>query len=190
MEQLLSGIVLFLGMHSVSIVALPMRDRLATKSPLGWKALYGIISLVGIVLIVRGYADLRQTATMLYVSPGWLRHVAALILLPTFILFLAPYFPGKIKSTLKHPQLIAVMIWSVAHLFVNGSLADLLLFGSFLVWAVADYISMQNRIARALPGAPESRFNDIVVIVLGLAFYAVTVFWLHKMLVGIRPLAG
>ena len=95
MEQLILGLVLFFGMHSVSIVALPLRDRLAAKSELGWKALYAIASLIGIVLMVRGYAELRLTPTLLYGSPGWLRHVASVFLLPVFVLFLAPYFPGR-----------------------------------------------------------------------------------------------
>lgn len=187
MRQLLLGLVLFFGMHSMSIVALPLRDKLAAKSELGWKSLYGVISLIGIVLMARGYADLRQVPTLLYVSPSWLRHVAAVLLLPTFVLFLAPYFPGRIKSAVKHPQLVAVKIWALAHLLVNGTLADMLLFGAFLLWAVADRISMKSRIARPIPGAPESRANDVVVVVVGLTLYAVTVFWLHEMLFGVRP---
>jgi uncharacterized membrane protein len=187
MRQLLLGLVLFFGMHSMSIAALPLRDKLAAKSELGWKSLYGVISLIGIVLMARGYADLRQVPTLLYVSPGWLRHVAAVLLLPTFVLFLAPYFPGRIKSAIKHPQLVAVIIWALAHLLVNGTLADMLLFGAFLLWAVADRISMKSRIARPIPGAPESRANDVVVVAVGLTLYAATVFWLHEMLFGVRP---
>jgi len=187
MLQLLLGLVLFFGMHSMSIVALPLRDRLAAKSEIGWKSLYGIVALIGIILMARGYADLRQAPTLLYVSPVWLRHVAAVLLLPTFVFFLAPYFPGRIKSALKHPQLVAVKIWALAHLLVNGTLADVLLFGSFLLWAVAARISMKSRIARTVPGAPESRANDFVIVVVGLAVYAVTVLWLHEMLFGVRP---
>jgi uncharacterized membrane protein len=189
MQQLLSGLVLFFGLHSISIVALPLRDRLAAKSALGWKAFYGVVSLIGIVLIARGYADLRQTPTVLYVSPVWLRHVAALFLLPTFVLFMAPYFPGRITSIIPNPQLEAVKAWALAHLMVNGTLADVLLFGSFLIWAVADGISMKHRVARPLPGAPESRANDIIVIVAGLGLYVATVFWLHESILGVRPFA-
>ena len=189
MKELLLGLVLFFGMHSISIVALPLREALAKKSLLGWKALYSIVSLVGIVLIIRGYADLRQTAALIYVSPGWLHYVAAIAMLPAFILFLAPYFPGRIKTALRHPQLIAVVIWAVAHLMVNGTLADILLFGPFLVWAIADWSSMKNRVARPLPGAPASRYNDIAVIVVGLALYAILVYGLHEKLFGMRPIS-
>lgn len=187
MLQLILGLVLFLGIHSIGIVALPLRDRFAAKSPLGWKAFYGIVSLIGIVLIVRGYAELRFTPTILYVTPTWLSHVSATLMLPFFILFLAPYLPGRISAATKHPQLIAVKLWAVSHLLVNGTLADVLLFGSFLTWAVLDRISMKRRPARAVPGLPESKTNDIIVVVLGLLLYVAFVLWLHEMLIGIKP---
>jgi uncharacterized membrane protein len=189
MLQLLLGIALFFGMHSVSIVVSPLRDRMAARNDMGWKAFYAVVSLIGIVLIARGYGELRQTPTLLYATPYWLRHVSALLMLPVFAFFIAPYFPGRISRALKHPQLIAVKTWAVAHLMVNGTLADVLLFGSFLVWAVADRISMKNRAARPLPGAPESRTNDVIVIVLGLSLYVAFVFLLHEMLFGVRPIA-
>lgn len=187
MMSLLVGLVLFFGIHSVSIVAPPLRDRLAAKSDLGWKAFYSVISLIGIVLVVKGYGDLRETPTLLYESPVWLRHVAALLLLPVFVLFLAPYFPGKIKNAVGHPQLVAVKLWALAHLLVNGALADVLLFGAFLVWAVADRISMKGRAMRPLPGAPASKANDAIILAVGLALYAATAFWFHEILLGVRP---
>jgi uncharacterized membrane protein len=189
MEKLTLGLVLFFGMHSVSIVALPLRDRLAAKSELGWKALYAITSLIGIVLVVRGYAELRLAPTLLYDSPVWLRHVAAVFLLPIFVLFLAPYFPGRITGVIKHPQLVAAKLWAVAHLLVNGTVADVLLFGSFLVWSVADWISMKGRPARPVPGTRASVANDIALVVVGLALYAAMVFWLHEVAFGVRPFA-
>lgn len=185
MLQLLLGIALFFGIHSVSIVAAPWRDRMAARSDLAWKAFYTIVSLVGIVLIARGYAELRHTPTLLYVTPAWMRHVSELLMLPVFAFFIAPYFPGRISKTLKHPQLVAVKTWAVAHLLVNGMLADVLLFAPFLVWAVATRISMKNRTSRPLPGAPESKFNDIIVVVLGLSLYAAFVIFFHKMLIGV-----
>ena len=187
MWQLLCGIVLFIGMHSMSIVASPLRDSLAARSEFGWKLLYGVVSIIGIVLMSRGYADLRQASVVLYVPPHWLRYVAAILLLPAFILFLAPYFPGRIKTATKHPQLVAVKLWAMAHLLVNGTLADVLLFGSLLAWAVVDRISMKRRVERPVAGAPESGANDAIVVVLGLVLYAVTLFWLHGMLIGVQP---
>lgn len=187
MLQLLLGIVLFFGMHSVAILALPLRDRLAARSDLGWKALYAIVSLVGIFLMVRGYAELRLTPTVLYVPPVALRHVAALLMLPAFACFIAPYFPGRIKRALKHPQLVAVKLWALAHLLANGTLADVLLFGSFLIWAVVERISLKRRPVRAVPGAPESAMNDVIVVVVGLALYVAFAFWFHELLFGVRP---
>lgn len=187
MLQLLIGIVLFFGAHSASIVALPVRDRMVAKNELAWKALYALASLAGIVLMVRGYAELRSAPTVLYATPYWMRHVAALLLLPVFVFFIAPYFPGRIKTALKHPQLVAVKLWAFAHLLVNGMLADVLLFGSFLVWAVVDRISLKNRPQRPLPGAPESGINDAIIVVVGLGLYAVFAFWAHEWLFGVRP---
>ena len=188
MLQLILGLVLFFGMHSISIVALPLRDQLAAKSEVGWKLVYGVVSLIGLVLMARGYADLRLTPTIVYAAPAWLYHVAAVLLLPTFVLFVAPYFPGRIRSATKHPQLIAVKLWAVSHLLVNGTLADILLFGSFLLWAVADRISLKRRPARGVPSAPESKANDVIAVVIGLIAYAGIVFWFHEMLFGVRPL--
>jgi uncharacterized membrane protein len=190
MLQLLIGLVVFFGIHSVAIVALPMRDKMAARSEMGWKAMYTIASLIGLVLIVRGYGELRLTPTVLYVPPTGLRHVAALLMLPAFAFFIAPYFPGRIKQALKHPQLVAVKLWALAHLLVNGNVADVLLFGSFLVWAVVDRISMKNRVARPLPGAPESRANDVIIVVVGLLLYVVFVMWGHEALIGMQPFAG
>jgi uncharacterized membrane protein len=190
MLQLLIGLVVFFGIHSVAIVALPMRDKMAARSEMGWKAMYTIASLIGLVLIVRGYGELRLTPTVLYVPPTGLRHVAALLMLPAFAFFIAPYFPGRIKQALKHPQLVAVKLWAMAHLLVNGNVADVLLFGSFLVWAVVDRISMKNRVARPLPGAPESRANDVIIVVVGLLLYVVFVMWGHEALIGMQPFAG
>ncbi len=187
MLQLLLGLALFLGIHSISIVALPLRDKLAAKSEIGWKIFYAGVSLLGIILIVKGYADLRQAPFVLYTSPAWLRHVVAVLLLPVFVLFLAPYFPGRISQAAKHPQLIAVKLWAVAHLLVNGTLADVLLFGSFLLWAVMDRISLKRRVMRPLPGAPPSKANDMIVVVVGLALYVATVVWAHKLLIGVSP---
>jgi uncharacterized membrane protein len=187
MLLMIAGLVLFLGIHSVSIFALPLRDRLAAKSELGWKAIYGIASLVGIVLIAKGYAEARMTTTILYMPPTGLRHLAALLMLPMFVFFVAPYFPGKIKAKLKHPQLVAVKIWAVSHLLVNGTVADIVLFGSFLAWAVVDRISLKRRPTRPVAALPESGKNDIIAIVVGLALYVAFVVYLHEKLMGVAP---
>ncbi len=187
MALLLIGLALFLGIHSISIFAEDFRNRMAAKSEIGWKAAYGIVSLAGIVLVALGYADARLEPILLYVTPGWLRHVTALLMLPVFILFFAPYFPGRIKAVTKHPQLIAVKLWAVSHLLVNGMLVDVILFSAFLAWAVVDRISLKRRAPRTVPGLPEGGINDAIVIVVGLAAYVAFALWLHVAWIGVAP---
>ena len=187
MTTLILGLLLFLGMHSISIVAEPLRNKLAAKSELGFKAIYGLVSIAGIVLIANGYADARMTSSILYTTPQWMNHVMALLMLPVFILFFAPYFPGRISTAAKHPQLVAVKLWAVSHLLVNGSVADIVLFGSFLAWAVVDRISLKRRAPRPVPGLPKANGNDFIVVLLGLITYVAFTLWLHERWIGIAP---
>ena len=189
MVQFIIGLVLFFGIHTISIIALPLRDKLVEKSEYGWKGFYSVVSLIGFVLMVRGYGDYRLTATVFYFPPMWLRHVSALLLLPVFILFIAPYFPSRINKVMKHPQLVAVKLWALAHLLVNGSSADLMLFGAFLIWAVADRISVKRRPLREVPHIPESTANAVIVIIVGLGLYVAFTLWLHGPLIGVKPFA-
>ena len=187
MALLIIGLLLFLGMHSISIFALDFRNRQIEKNHLAWKAGYSIIALIGFFLIVQGYAQAKLAPTLLYVTPSWLGHVSALLMLPVFILFIAPYFPGKIRAMTKHPQLIAVKLWAVSHLLVNGMLADVILFGAFLIWAVVDRISMKKRTSRQVHHLPRALMNDVIIVVLGLGFYGVFAMYLHQRLIGIAP---
>jgi len=187
MSQLVIGLLLFLGIHSISIVAEDFRDRMAARSEIGWKAVYSIVAIVGAVLIVRGYADARLDPTVLYTTPVWLRHLASLLLLPVFVLFFAPYLPGRIKTAAKHPQLVAVKLWAVSHLLVNGTVADVVLFGSFLAWAVADRISLKRRVIRPIPEAPAGGMNDVILVVVGLGAYVAFALWLHAAWIGVAP---
>ena len=187
MALLVAGLLLFLGVHSVSIVAEDFRNRMAARSTLLWKMGYGVLSLLGILLIIEGYGAARMDPVFLWAPPTWLSHLSALLLLPVFVLFVAPYFPGRISAAAKHPQLVAVKLWAVAHLLVNGTLADVVLFGSFLAWAVVDRISLKRRTPRPVPGLPPSGTNDVIAGVLGLALYGVTVFWAHRALIGVAP---
>ncbi len=189
---LVVGLAVFLGIHSVSIVA--PRWRLAMIDRLGagpWKALYAIVSVVGFVMLVVGYGIARREPVVLYTPPAGLRHLTLLLMVPVFTLFIAPYFPGRISRVTKHPQLLSVKIWATAHLIANGTLADVVLFGAFLVWAVADRISAKRRPAieaHQLPGAPPSAMNDVIAVVAGLVVYVVFLFWAHRLLIGVSPL--
>jgi uncharacterized membrane protein len=192
MAWLIVGLVLFLGVHSVSIVSPQGRHALAQRmGEGGFKGLYTLISFVGLALIVWGYGLARQAPVLLYTPPTGMRHLAALLMLPVFVLLLAAYLPGRVQRAARHPMLLAVKFWALAHLLANGTLADVLLFGGFLAWAVADRISVKRRAAAGLlrnaPTAPASAVNDAIVIVGGLALYGVFALWLHGWLFGVRP---
>lgn len=191
MTTLILGLVLFLGVHSVSIVAPGWRDAMAARlGDWGWKAVYAVIAIAGFVLIIQGYAAARLTPVVVWVPPAAMRHVAATLMLPVFVLLLATYLPGRIKAAAKHPMLLATKFWALAHLLSNGMLADIVLFGAFLAWAVADRISLKRRPARPLPGAPASRLNDVIAVVGGLVLYGVFAFVLHARWIGVAPFGG
>jgi uncharacterized membrane protein len=189
MLYLVLGLVLFLGMHSVEIFSRDLRASAITRmGERPWKALYAVVSIVGFVLIIWGYGQARQDPILLYAPPVWMRHLSALIMLPVFPLLLAAYLPGRIKTALKHPMLAAVKFWALAHLLANGMLADVLLFGSFLAWAVVDRISFKRRVVRPIHTAPPSKLNDAIAVVAGLAIYVVFAMWLHVRWIGVSPL--
>jgi len=189
MTVLILGLILFLGVHSVSIVAPVWRDAMAARLGEGpWKGLYALASAVGFALIVVGFGIARQQPIVLYAPPAWTRHVALLLLLPVFPLLLAVYLPGRIKIAAKHPMLLATKLWAMAHLLANGTAAHVILFGAILAWAVADRISLKHRPQRALPGARPSPANDAIAVVAGLALYAAFLFWGHAWLIGVSPL--
>ena len=162
-----------------------MRDaRLAKLGEGPWKGLYSIISIIGLVLIVYGYGAARMEPIVLYAPPSWLRHPAFVLMLFVFPLVLATHFPGRIRSKLKHPMIISVKIWAFAHLLANGNLADVLLFGAILAWAVADLISVKRRASRPVPGFVAASWNDAIVVIGGLGLYVAFIIWLHPMLIG------
>lgn len=186
MGVLIAGLVVFLGVHSVSIVADPWRQRMvAAMGELPWKALYSAVALVGFVLMVWGYGLARQEPVVLYVPPSWLRHLNMLLMLPVFPLLLAAYLPGRISAAAKHPMLAAVKLWALAHLLVNGMLADVLLFGGLLAWAVVDRISLKRRAEPSVPRLPATKANDVIAVVGGLVLYGAFVAWLHGALFGV-----
>jgi uncharacterized membrane protein len=189
MTLLIVGLVLFLGIHSVSAFAPAWRDQqVAQRGEAAWKGMYSVVSLIGFVLLVYGYGAARQTPVVLYTPPSSLRHLALLLMLPVFPLLFAAYLPGRIKTAAKHPMLLATKLWAVAHLLANGNLGDVLLFGGFLAWAVADRISLKRRVARPAPGGPPRAANDAIALVGGLVLYAVFLLWAHRWLIGVSPL--
>jgi len=189
MTWLIIGLALLLGIHSVSIVAPAWRDSMAARlGELRWKRLYSIVSLAAFVALVHGCSLARQDPVVLYQPAQWMRNLAFVVMLPAFPLLLSAYFPGRIKAAVKHPMLAATQLWAIAHLLANGALADVLLFGGFLGWAVLDRVSVGKRPVRSVPGAPPRRYNDVIAIVAGLALYVVIAQWLHARLFGVALL--
>jgi uncharacterized membrane protein len=183
------GLVAFLAIHSVSIVAPAWRDSMVARlGAVKWRALYSIASIVAFLVLVHGYGVARQQPIVLYQPPMWMRHVALLLMLPAFPLLLSAYFPGRIKTAVQHPMLAATKIWALAHLLANGTLAAVLLFGGFLAWAVLDRISVGKRTVREIPGARPGKFNDAIAVVGGLLLYGLLVGWAHARLFGVAPL--
>ena len=147
-----------------------------------------MVSLLGLGLICYGYGAARLAPLILYTPPLWLRHVAFALMLPVFPLMLAVYLPGRLKVTARHPLLLATKLWASAHLLANGALADVLLFGSFLLWAVADRIAVRGRGESPLRLGPNAMRNDALAIGLGLLVYGIFIGWLHRQLIGVSPL--
>ncbi len=191
MNKLILGLAIFFGVHSISMLALGWRNRVAER--LGsrvWQGIYSVIALLGFYLLITGYGAARLSAAVLYETPSWLRYVAAFLMLPAFSLALASVLPGRIRARAGHPLLLATVLWAVAHLLTNGGAADLLLFGSFLVWAVTVRLSLERRPARPIRALPTSAANDAIVVVGGLALYALFVLWLHASWIGVAVLGN
>ena len=190
MNLLILGLVIFLGVHSLRIFAAPWRD--ATRARLGegaWKGLYSLVSLAGFVAICWGYGLARQAPVTLWVPPLGMRHAASLLTLGSFVLLAATYVPRNVfKARWGHPMLLGTKLWAVAHLLANGTLADVLLFGGFLAWAVALYI-VSRRHDRALGTTypAVSRTGTAVSVLVGGASWVVFALWAHGLLIGVRP---
>ncbi|MCU0967295.1 MAG: NnrU family protein [Rubrivivax sp.] len=190
MTLLILGLVLFLGTHSVRIVAegwrTRMRDRLGEN---GWKGIYSVLALAGFVMIVMGYGAARQDPVPLWTPMLWARHLASLLTLLALILLAAAYVPRNgIKARLHHPMVLGVKVWAFAHLLANHTLADLVLFGSFLVWAVLDFRAARARDRAAGTVYPAGTLaGTAIAVAAGFVAWAVFAFWAHTALFGVAP---
>lgn len=189
---LVIGLIVFLGAHSVRIVASDWRERqIARLGAARWKGLYSLVSIIGLALVVWGYGLARATPVDLWSPPSWTRHVASLLTLVSFVLLAAAYVPRtRIKAAIGHPMVAGVKLWAFAHLISNGGLADVVLFGAFLAWAVLDFRAarVRDRSAWRKPH-PGLLTNDVVAVVAGAAAWAVFALYLHQVLIGVRPFA-
>jgi len=189
MPLLLLGLLLFVASHSVAIVAPGLRTSLGAKLGVnGYKLVAALIAALGLWLIIRGFGEARLEPVVLYTSPPWMRHLVLTLMLPVFPLLAGAYLKGYIKSKLKHPMLVAVKLWAVAHLLINGRLADVVLFGTLLAWAVFDRISIKRRPGQPPPLTNPSLWQDAIAVVVGLVLYVLFVMSWHMKLIGVSPL--
>jgi uncharacterized membrane protein len=188
MTLLIIGIIVFLGIHTLPTIP-GLRDRLIGRiGENGYKLLFSLLSIAGFVLLVYGFA--KAPVIQVWTPPAWTRWVAIVLMLPAFIFLVAAYVPGQIKAKLKHPFLVAIKTWALAHLIANGDLASIILFGSFLAYAVYDRITLKRRQPTSLFGVPGTGGprNDLIALVLGVVLYVLFLVWLHPLLIGTAPL--
>jgi uncharacterized membrane protein len=191
MLELILGLVIFLGVHSLRIVAEGWRSaQIARMGAQRWKLVYTLLSLLGFGLIVWGFGLARQTPVALWAVPKGMNHLAALLTLLAFVLLVAAYVPGNaIKAKLRHPMILSVKVWALAHLVANNTLAELLLFGGFLVWAVLCFRAARQRDRAQPPAALNSTpIATALTVLIGAAAWAGFAFWAHAAWIGVRPM--
>jgi uncharacterized membrane protein len=194
MLPLILGIVIFLGIHLVP-TSPGLKAGLVERFGAGaYRAGFALLSLAGLVLIVMGYHKLQlmpDKNVILWEPPVFMRHIAVALMLPAMIFLVAYLVPSRIRTALKHPMLISIKTWALAHLLANGDLASLILFGSFLAYAVHDRISLKRRPSEAPPVSvmAPAAINDVIVVGAGTALFAVILLWAHEALIGVAPLA-
>lgn len=188
MIWLIIGLAVFLGIHTVRMVAPGFRaERIAAMGEGPWKGVYSLVSAIGLGMIVYGFYQARPEAALVYTPPLWTRHVALLLMALSFILLMVFNLPsGRLKPIIVHPFLAAVMLWAIAHLFANGDMASLLLFGAFLIWAGLNRLSVARR-GEPAPVAGPLKY-DAIAIVSGLVLWALFLWGLHQWLFGVSPI--
>jgi uncharacterized membrane protein len=193
MAILILGLIVFIGSHAFTMAREPRARAIARLGEGPYKALYSLVSLIGVVLIVWGYGAYRAEGYIqVWNPPVWTRHLALPLVWFAFVALASAYLPGRIKGTLTHPMLAAVKIWAFAHLIANGDLGSILLFGALLAWAVVARISAKRRDEVRDHGgpaaAPAGWRNDVLAVAIGTAAYLVFLIWLHPLLIGVPAL--
>ncbi len=190
LATLVIGLVLFLGGHAFTMHRVARARLIARIGEGPYKGLYSLVSLLGLVLIIRGYGVYRSAGLIpVWYPPAFLRHITFLLVLIAFILIAATYPPSHIKRWVRHPMITGVILWSLGHLLVRGDLGSILMFGGFLLWGILARVSMGARASGKAQGAaapPEARWQtDIAVVALGIVAYIAFVIWGHPWLIGV-----
>ena len=189
--EMVLGLVLFLGVHTVPTRRELRARAIASFGEGGYKIGYAVVSLSGLVLIVWGFANYRATGWIdVWHPPKAFKHITVALMLPAVILVVAAFIRGRIYTTLKHPMLAGVKLWAAAHLLANGDLGSIVLFGSFLGWAVFDRISLQRRTDPGAPPIPVGGWgNDLIAVAVGIVAYLALAFAFHPVVIGV-PVFG
>jgi uncharacterized membrane protein len=185
------GLVLFLGVHTLT-TRRELRARvIASSGEGGYKIGYALVSLLGLVLIIWGFAHYRATGWIdVWYPPIASKHITVALMLPAVILVVASYIRGRIYTALKHPMLAGVKLWAAAHLLANGDLGSIILFGSFLGWAVFDRVSLKHRADTGAPPIPVGGVgNDLIAVAVGVVAYLALAFVFHPVVIGV-PVVG
>ena len=198
MTQLILGLILFLGAHSVRILADGWRDQtIAAYGEKAFKGVYTLVAILGFYLLVVGYGEARLQPLVLWNPPIFTKHISMLLMLLSSILLIAAYIPrNHFKMRLKHPMVLSVKVWALSHLLANGNLADLVLFGSFLIWAVLNFRSarardraqVQNSDANEEAALKPNLLATLIALFGGMGLWAVITFVLHAKVVGVAPM--
>lgn len=194
MMALILGLLIFLSIHLLPTNPV-LRDGLVARfGANAYKGAFSVISLIGFAIIILGYHKMQLHPgknPILYDPPVWTRHIALTLMLPAMILFVASQVPSRIRTATRHPLLAAIKIWALAHLLANGDVASILLFGSFLAFAVYDRISVKRRAVPAAGPSPTTPpLNDVLVVAVGTLLYAGLLLGGHAWLFGVEPLPG
>lgn len=185
------GLILFLGVHTLTTRRKLRARVIASTGEGGYKMGYALASFAGLALIIWGFALYRATGWInVWNPPTALRHLSVALMLPAVILVVASYIRGRIYTTLKHPMLAGIKLWAAAHLLANGDLGSIVLFGSFLAWAVYDRISLKHRSDAGAPPIPVGGpGNDLIAIAVGVVAYLALAFAFHPVVIGV-PVVG
>ena len=188
---MIAGLVLFLGIHTLTMMRDVRARVIARLGEGGYKILYTALSVAGLALIAWGFSLYRQFEWInVWYPPVWIRHVTLALMLPAVILVVASYIRGRIFATLKHPMLTGVKLWAVLHLMANGDLGSIILFGSVLAWAVLDRISLKRRTDAGAPPIPVGGVtNDLIAVGVGIVVYLALAFVFHPLVIGV-PVVG
>ena len=185
------GLALFLGVHLLTTQRGARARLIAERGEAAYKIGYALLSLLGLVLIVWGFAWYRATGWIdVWTPPMVFKHITVALMLPAVILVVASYIRGRIYVTLKHPMLAGVKLWAAAHLLANGDLGSMILFGAFLAWAVFDRISLKRRADAGAPPIPVGGIgNDLIAVAVGVVAYLALAFVFHPVVIGV-PVVG